>query len=120
MTEWSYFVTGQPPSVNHLYSRRRGGGIYKAEGVERYQTLVVYETKLARPKEWEPAPQIRIFYDFLLWRKADADNLKKALNDAIAIALGVNDDCFLDCTRSKVSGVKKAEAGVTVTVSNVA
>jgi Holliday junction resolvase RusA-like endonuclease len=107
-------IPGQPPSVNHMYSRSRTGGVYKSPGVEAYQILVSHLVKLARPKGWEPRRWIRIEYDFLLHRHADCDNLQKALNDAIAGALGVNDDCFLPCVKSKRTGAKADSASVTI------
>lgn len=113
-----FTVEGQPPSVNHLYEPSRYGGKHKAPGVEAYQELAAHKTRLAKPKGWVPGDQIRVYYDFYLNREADCDNLQKALNDAIAQALGVNDKSFLPCSRSKVSGVRRAEARVEVELVN--
>jgi Holliday junction resolvase RusA-like endonuclease len=44
----------------------------------------------------------------------DCDNVLKALNDAIAIGLGVNDKVFLPCVRSKEIGIKSPRVIVTV------
>lgn len=117
MSEWSFVVPGQPPSVNHLYGQH-GGRRFKAAGVEAYQVLVSHVVKLARPRDWVPAGDVRIEYAFYLNRPADCDNLAKALNDAIAAALGVNDRTFLPCTRSRVTGIKRDEARVEVWISN--
>jgi Holliday junction resolvase RusA-like endonuclease len=100
-----------------MYARRPDGGVYKKEGVEAWQTSVARIVQTARPSGWLPAHQVRLYYDFHLVRRADCDNLQKALNDAIAHALGVNDDIFLPCVRSKT--MKARHASVEVTVENV-
>lgn len=97
---WTFTVEGQPPSVNRMY-RTTQGRVYKDPKVEAYQVLVTYMAKLARPKGWEPPSPLRISYSFFLKRDADCDNLLKALNDAIAQALGINDRVFLPCVRNK-------------------
>jgi len=102
---WSILIPGPIPSVNHIYGYREGR-VYKKPGIEAFQTVVVHLTKLAKPAGWEPARQIRLSYAFNLNRKADCDNLLKMMNDAIALALGIDDDRFLPCAISKVTGVK--------------
>lgn len=114
MSEFSVLIPGQPPSVNHMYAPNRQGGLRKVEGVETYQVMTAHLVRLARPTGWTPTAHIRIFYDFYLSRKADCDNLQKALNDAIAAALGVNDDTFLPCTNSKQ--LDRANPRVEVTI----
>lgn len=102
--KWRFTVEGQPPSVNHLYKiayrpRKNGRGmapcLVKAENVETYQAGVTYIVRAARPSGWKPGRRIRIRYSYFLSRDADCDNLKKAMNDAIAAALGCNDKAFL-------------------------
>ncbi len=94
---FTFTVPGQPPTTNHMYSRSKGGS-YKAEGVEDYQTVAAYITRQARPKGWTPGRRIHIDLTFWMSRGGrDADNHLKALLDAIAIALGVNDSSFLPC-----------------------
>jgi len=105
MPDWTITIPGPFPSTNHSYGYRQGR-VYKKPGVEAWQTTVAHITKIARPKGWEPARQIRLIYDFHLFRKADCDNAMKSLNDAIALAIGVDDDRFLPCARSKVVGEK--------------
>lgn len=106
---WSFEVPGQPPSVNHLYVRVRGNWnkIAKAKGVEQYQNDVVFLCRAARPSGWRPEGQIRIEFEFHLGRDADCDNLIKALQDAVAMALGINDRNFLPCVISKSTGNKQ-------------
>lgn len=103
---WHFEIPGQPPSTNHLYRQVTIAGkrrIAKDPKVEHYQILVTYIVRGKRPRGWYPEPgkQLHLYYDFILNRDIDADNALKALNDAIAIALGVNDKLFLPCVRSK-------------------
>ena len=116
MTKWSFEIPGQPPSVNNMYTQiilRRGAAapyrsVKKDSNVAAYQVGATYMARSSKPKGWKPSPgqQIRVSLDFQLKRDADCDNLMKALLDAIAIALDVNDRVFLPCTRSKVIGTK--------------
>ncbi len=117
MTDWSVTIPGPIPSTNHIYGYREGR-VYKKPGIEQFQTVVAHLVKLARPKGWEPATQIRLTYAFSLNRKTDADNLLKMLNDAIAQALGIDDDIFLPCVISKV--VTKGYSFVEVGIENAA
>jgi len=70
--------------------------------VESYQLGVVYLVREARPSGWRPEGQIRLRYELLLKRDIDADNVLKALNDAIAKALGTDDRYFLPCIETKI------------------
>lgn len=116
---WSFTIPGSAPSVNHMYlPAATHGKLRKAPGVEAWQTAVALIVRAAKPSGWMPAIQIRVTYDFYLNRHADCDNLQKALNDAIAKALGVDDDCFLPCARSKTAGLPKAEARIVVEITN--
>ena len=122
---WRVTLPGPPPSVNHSYRivrvpRKGGEGMVsrlaKAEGVEAYQAGVSLIVRAARPSGWTPATRIRLRYWFYLKRKVDADNALKAMNDAIALALGIDDDGFLPCVVSKEMGAK--EPRVEVEISN--
>jgi Holliday junction resolvase RusA-like endonuclease len=118
---WSFTVPGPIPSTNHSYRPVMIGGkprIIKAAGVEHWQSGVALIVRSAKPKGWLPADQVRVIYDFKLNRRADCDNAMKALNDAIAAALGVNDDIFLPCARSKAMGFRKIDARVEVMIAN--
>lgn len=114
-----FTVPGQPPSVNHLYKiaigRTTGADgrqktyrrMVKTEGVETYQTSVGWIVKSAKPASWSCEGMIRITYWFYLKRDIDCDNAMKALNDAIAKSLGVDDRRFLPCVASKSTGHSK-------------
>lgn len=112
---FAFDVPGQPPSRNHTYRiirvKHRDGGSHqqlgKVPGVEDYQLVVTALARRARPASWAPLAQIRIRYWFNVKRDIDCDNAMKALNDAIAIGLGVDDKAFLPCVVEKTTGVKE-------------
>jgi Holliday junction resolvase RusA-like endonuclease len=112
---WQFTVEGQPPSVNHMYARTRTGGVRKSPGVEAYQAGVTLIARTSAPSGWNTGwGFVRLEYEFRLKRDIDCDNLLKALNDAIAVGLGINDRLFLPCVRSKEIGVKNPSVTVTV------
>jgi Holliday junction resolvase RusA-like endonuclease len=121
-----FVIDGAPPSVNHMYQqveRYTAEGSYrsvrKADSVSEYQTYAAMVVRLARPKNWlnkyVVGEYIRIEYRFFLKRHIDCDNMMKALNDAIAGALGVDDKYFLPSVRSKSVG-KEEVPRVQVTI----
>lgn len=120
VTPWRTSIPGQPPSVNHLYKpalREGKKGTYrsfaKADGVEEYQSIASMIVKLAMPKSWKTylqlnsSSQIRVKYWFHLGNDTDCSNAFKALEDAIAFAMGVNDKRFLPCAAGKDVGNKE-------------
>jgi Holliday junction resolvase RusA-like endonuclease len=123
MSEWTFHIPGEPPSVNHSYHVVRGTRrIAKNPEVENYQTVVTWATRTkVKDFAWSGG-FVRVRYRFFLGRAKDVDNMLKALNDAIAIGLGMNDRWFLPCVESVTykSDVKKALApfapGVTVSI----
>lgn len=111
LSSWEVTIPGAPPSVNHMYAIGRGRRpVRKAEGVESYQLVASHMVRLATPGSWKRALSskrvgyIRIRYWFYLRRDIDCDNALKALNDAVAVALGVNDRSFLPCVMAKAVG----------------
>lgn len=111
--------------MNHMYEativRRADGSsvrsVRKANGVESYQVAATLIAKAARPSDWEPAERIRVIYRFFLKRDIDCDNALKALNDAIAKAIGTDDKRFLPYVEAKTVG-KDIDPGVAVTLMN--
>jgi Holliday junction resolvase RusA-like endonuclease len=100
---------------------RRGGVSYpklvKADGVESYQQTASLIVRLGRPPGWAwDGGLLRITYRFHLIDNVDCDNLLKALNDAIAGALDINDKWFLPCVEHKDWANKGAKARVEVTI----
>ena len=107
-------IPGQPPSVNHMYERGYKK-IRKTDGAEAYQAAATYIVRTTRPSGWRHTDgYIRLTYDLHLQRDMDCDNILKALNDAIAVGLDVNDKWFLPCVRSKEFGIKNPSVTVTV------
>ena len=105
---FSFVIDGQPPSVNHMYKLARGTRrIVKDPDVAAYQVGVTLIVRTSRPKGFPPPGQIRIRYWFELARDIDCDNALKALNDAIALGLGVDDKRFLPCVEAKTIGSKR-------------
>jgi Holliday junction resolvase RusA-like endonuclease len=102
VSEFTVLIPGQPPSVNHSYARNRQGKVYKVPGVESYQTAAALLVRLAKPTGWVATRRIEIEYRMWLDSpRRDASNALKALEDAIAAALGVNDSTFLPCVTLK-------------------
>jgi len=129
---WTVTIPGQPPSVNHSYKpvmiKKRGTdgnivrriGIAKQTAVADYQTAVVGIARVAKPSRWQPSGTwIRLRYRFFLRRSIDCDNALKALNDAIAIAIGVNDERFLPCVMSKSVSTLEPNPRVEIEISSV-
>ena len=117
---WTVVIPGTPPSVNHSYRPVTIKGslrIAKSKEALAYQVLVSYLVKTSRPRGWSPPDgNFRILYDFYLKRSIDCDNAMKALNDAIASAIGVNDARFLPCVKSKSVSSKEANPRVEVVI----
>ena len=110
-------IPGQPPSVNHMYVIARGSRrLVKDSHVSTYQSMVslIVRTSPGRPDWTRCSNQIRVRYWFTLARDVDCDNALKALNDAIALALGVNDRRFLPCVERKITGSKRPSVLVTM------
>lgn len=129
MTPWRASIPGQPPSVNHLYKpaiRESAKGTYrgftKVDGVENYQTVATLSVKMSIPKAWKDflqrdhSSQIRIKYEFHLSNDIDCSNAFKAIEDAIALAMGVNDKRFLPCAVSKDLGNREPWVDIEVSL----
>lgn len=111
---WQVRIPGQPPSVNHMYERGYRK-IRKSPGAEAYQAAATLIVRTSRPSGWTyESGFVRLVYDLHLKRDIDCDNILKALNDAIAVGLGMNDRYFLPCVRSKEIGVQNPYVDITV------
>ncbi len=125
---WRVTIDGQPPSVNHTYKIGRRPrvdpkthrALYNDDGsvklvsrlvkdpaVQDYQDGVTMIVRAARPSGWKPAKRVRIIYHYYLKGDIDCDNMKKAMNDAIAAAIGANDKAFMACDGIKELGHAK-------------
>ena len=117
MSSWSVEIPGSPPSVNHSYGQVAGRR-FKNPGVEAYQTSAALIVRTARPKGWEPARRVRITYRMWFDRRGrDASNAIKALEDAIAHALGCNDSSFLPCV--ELNEKDAARPRIELTIENI-
>ena len=128
---WQFTVPGQPPSVNHSYRiirlRRRDGTSFQKLGklpnIEQYQMIVKALAERAKPADWDPGPYlpkqgvglITINYWYYVKRDIDTDNTKKAINDALKWALGVDDKRFLGVDRYKQTGFADPHVVIEVT-----
>lgn len=110
-------IHGQPPSWNQSYRivTVRGHATLKKQAVaERYQADVTTIVRAARPDSFQPKGQMFICYQMWLARDMDADNILKLVNDAIALALGVNDSRFLPVVLKKYKGSKTPRLVISV------
>lgn len=84
-------VAAMPPTVNHMYITRKGGGKALSAEAETFRALVLEQVSQARPE----APDGPLSLTVRLWfgdrRRADIDNRLKAAIDALALALRFND-----------------------------
>jgi Holliday junction resolvase RusA-like endonuclease len=128
--KWRVTVWGQPPTTNKMYSAKmrsvtRNGVRYnvpqmvKNSKVEQYQRDAILQISAARPSRWSPTGFIKLTYQLYLVRNIDADNTLKALNDAIQIAIGVNDSWFLPCVESKAWGLSPRDARVEIEIEDL-
>ena len=120
-TFFSFIMPGQPPTWNHMYrwttKRVNGHEIriqVKTDDAALYQAQLTMVARSARPSSFQPQGQIIVAYDLILGRDLDADNVMKAINDALAVALGVNDKRFLPATVRKTAGSKNPAVEVHV------
>lgn len=114
-------VPGQPPSWNQCYriiTLRGHGSLKKTSVAQSYQDDVVWLTKLARPSDFRPEGQLYICYEMVLQRNADADNILKLVNDALARGLDINDSRFLPVVISKTAGSKEPRLLITIVDAN--
>jgi hypothetical protein len=127
-------LPGQPPSVNHTYGiiKRRAKDRYglpvldlegnprtytslgKKATVKKYQADIQLILQAAKPSGFDPKGLVYVVYDFYLGRDIDVDNTNKAIHDALATVLGINDRYFLPVARHKEVGVKEPYVRLTV------
>lgn len=87
----SIVVAALPPTVNHMYIARKGGGKALSAEAETFRKLVLSRVSEARPV----VPDGPLSLTVRLWfgdrRKCDIDNRLKAAIDALALALRFDD-----------------------------
>jgi len=100
-------ITGIPPTINHAYGRRRGGGVYlKKPGVDfKKHVAEQYYDQFTLPRGVTyafPKPlrlKVQIWIYFATRRKCDLDNRLKILLDAFEFACILEDDSQIDDLR---------------------
>jgi Holliday junction resolvase RusA-like endonuclease len=116
---WQIEVEGDPPTWNHSYRIgyiRGRPGIVKLQSVSDWQAYVSLMVRVARPSDWQPGRRVRVVIDWRTSRARDCDAGLKALLDAVATGLGVNDRIFLACIRS--NEVDRARPRTLITIAN--
>ncbi len=87
-----------PPSVNHQYIQRGQGGRALSEEAKAFRKAAILQARnAAQLIGWEYTGERLALTAYLFFsskRKADIDNRGKALLDAIALALGFDDECI--------------------------
>jgi Holliday junction resolvase RusA-like endonuclease len=117
VSSWPVIILGQPASGNENevvkgYRRGRDGStisyprIKKSEHVATYIAGAVPIIRTARPSHWVPPDLIRVDYRLFLSRDMDWDNVFKIVNDALKLALDVDDNRFYPTPISKEIDLK--------------
>jgi Holliday junction resolvase RusA-like endonuclease len=112
MSMWPVVILGQPASGNENeiqrgYRRGKDGGnvpysrIAKNAHVKAYIDGAIPVIRTARPSGWIPPERIRVDYRLYLSRDMDFDNVMKVVNDALKVALEVDDTRFYPTAISK-------------------
>jgi Holliday junction resolvase RusA-like endonuclease len=106
-------MPGQPPTWNHMYrwttKRVNGKEIriqVKTDEAALYQSQLTMLARAAKPSDFTPKNMVVVRYHMMLGRDLDVDNVMKALNDALAKAIDVNDKKFLPVCTYKGHGDK--------------
>ncbi len=119
MDEFSVVIPGDPPALNATYrvvTIKGHGRLAKTSEVTTWQTGTAFLVRAAKPSGWAPSRRVRVEVSWFTTRKRDADSGIKALLDALAAGLGINDSCFLPTVLS--NEVDKASPRTVVTVRN--
>jgi len=121
MTDFTILIPGPQPSVNSTYKVVKIGGsmrLAKHAGVEAWQAGVALIVRAGKPKGWMPGRRVRLTIDYWMPRAGrDGDGPLKALQDAVAQGLGINDSICLPCVRS--NEVDRANPRTSVLIENV-
>jgi Holliday junction resolvase RusA-like endonuclease len=117
VTEFSVVIPGNPPAVNSSYRAvptKQGLRFHKLASVATWQDTAAWLTRAQRPAEWQPSRRVRVEVAWWTARTRDADAGLKALLDALATGLGINDSCFLPTVISNEVDSKNPRTEVTL------
>lgn len=90
-----------PPSVNHMYSRGRGGRMFKTQEAKDIQDEYGWQCK-EQTRDFYIGPiSVEIIAYFADNRRRDADNLAKVTLDSLTNILWEDDSQILDLTIRK-------------------
>ena len=90
MSDVYSFTLSLPPSVNHMYLRRRGGGLRLSPDASAWKQAAYFAALEVFTDALEG--EIEAVYDFYFPdKRSDIDNGLKALNDALQGAAYIND-----------------------------
>lgn len=78
-----------PPSLNHIYRRRKQGGMYMTDEGKRWKEYAAWEIKGAGKFE---RVKVAVRFYFPDHKVKDLDGLLKLLSDAIVMAGVIKDD----------------------------
>lgn len=112
---FTFTIPGQPISWNHMYKEisvpvkdKFGRPVFGPDGRQKvrrgkaktsdantFQDGVTWICKAARPSSFQPQHMVIVGYRWYLVNDMDCDNMMKATNDAVAVALGLDDNRFL-------------------------
>ena len=113
-----------PPTANHLHTVARGRKIKSATG-RAYDNEVAWRIttdRRANPEAWRPTRTDRLAVTLDAYapdnRRRDLDNLSKAINDAVAAALGF-DDSQIDVLTLRRRAVDRTNPRITLTLETI-
>ncbi|HLL79836.1 MAG TPA: RusA family crossover junction endodeoxyribonuclease [Ktedonobacteraceae bacterium] len=108
----TFFVSGQPISVNHMYGKRRDGTLYLTRAAKAWKDAVGWRLYGAMPNRARPWTHPVISYRFT-GVKGDVDNYLKLVNDGIKHTLNCDDRYFSIGTATVE---RTGESGVWLTI----
>ncbi len=98
-----------PPGLNNAYPTGNGGRRYKSDVLKAWQSYAIPVARNALQQVvWEPVPRTPWRVQAWLWCaepwRSDLDGRAKALIDALAAALGVDDRYLVELHITKLCG----------------
>ena len=110
-----------PPSINHYYGRRRGGGMYiKANGND-YREVVNNIVREHRPRIYMFSDPLKVIIaaERPDKRRRDIDNIQKCALDALEKAGVYLNDCLIHDLRTYWAGFDPPFGRVVVTLQEI-
>lgn len=108
-----------PPSVNHYWKPRRGGGIYVCSEGKAYRHIALSAANFRRIQPVEPFVGVDIVFVPSDRRLRDIDNIQKCLLDSLQFAGFYENDSKVIDLRIRKTVPDKPLSGVHVEVSRI-